>query len=357
MATSDIDAPVNPATVQHDPREDFAASFLTTAKRIREKLVSDSEELYRTKDAASAAKLQAIVSKDQQEFETINAAINQLLNSRGADLARLARSGETPHNDDRHTGIGESKFTHKPGILGPRVIDGVPIVSRASAPRSFVTQTGASREAPTGEIKLNLQEYTDDVRMQISKSLQAVDRSLDHFRINASTLQLSGDRARFEPHEGEVLGKKFTPILIPPRSEHFTALAYDRSLISNIDSLIISDRDRFLSGPSKRLIHLFVDNARYHHAKLVQTWLARPGCRIKLHFIPVYCPHLDPIERLWGLMHKHVTHNRCHATFADFKAAVLSFLREEVPRKWHIYRDQVTDNFRIISPKDFRILT
>jgi hypothetical protein len=91
--------------------------------------------------------------------------------------------------------------------------------------------------------------------------------------------------------------------------------------------------------PSKRLIHLFVDNARYHHAKLVQAWLARPGCRIKLHFIPAYCPHLDPIERLWGLMHKHVTHNQCHATFADFKAAALTFLREEVPRKWHIYCD------------------
>src|SRR5476649_2357393 len=65
--------------------------------------------------------------------------------------------------------------------------------------------------------------------------------------------------------------------------------------------------------PGKRLIHLFVDNAHYHHAKLVQAWLARSGCRIKLHFIPAYCPHLDPIERLWGLMHKHVTHNRCHA--------------------------------------------
>ena len=109
--------------------------------------------------------------------------------------------------------------------------------------------------------------------------------------------------------------------------------------------------------PGKRLIHLFVDNARYHHAKLVQAWLARPGCRIELHFIPTYCPHLDPIERLWGLMHKHVTHNRCHATFADFKAAILTFLREEVPRKWRTYCDQVTDNFRIISPKDFRVLT
>ncbi len=58
--------------------------------------------------------------------------------------------------------------------------------------------------------------------------------------------------------------------------------------------------------PRKRVIHLFLDNARYHHAKLVQAWLARPGCRIKLHFIPTYCPHLDPIERLWGLMHKHI---------------------------------------------------
>ena len=109
--------------------------------------------------------------------------------------------------------------------------------------------------------------------------------------------------------------------------------------------------------PGKRMIHLFLDNARYHHAKLVQAWLARPERRIKLHFIPAYCPHLDPIERLWGLMHKHITHNRCHQTFADFREALLMFLREEVPRKWHIYCDDVSDNFRIISPKDFRILT
>ena len=108
--------------------------------------------------------------------------------------------------------------------------------------------------------------------------------------------------------------------------------------------------------PSKRMIHLFLDNARYHHAKLVQAWLARPGCRIKLHFIPTYCPHLDPIERLWGLMHKQVTHNRCHKTFADFSGATLTFLREEVPRNWHAYCDAVSDNLRAISPKDFRVL-
>ncbi len=70
--------------------------------------------------------------------------------------------------------------------------------------------------------------------------------------------------------------------------------------------------------PALRLIHVFLDQAKYHHAKLVQEWLAQPGRRIELHFIPTYCPHLNPIERLWGLMHKNVTHIRCYASYNDF---------------------------------------
>ena len=109
--------------------------------------------------------------------------------------------------------------------------------------------------------------------------------------------------------------------------------------------------------PLMILIHVFLDNARYHHAKLVQQWLARPGCRIKLHFIPSYCPHLNPIERLWGLMHRNVTHNKCYATCAQFADATLGFLREQVPRNWAHFCDSVTDNFRVISPKNFRVMT
>jgi hypothetical protein len=88
----------------------------------------------------------------------------------------------------------------------------------------------------------------------------------------------------------------------------------------------------------------------------VQQWLAQPGRPIKLHFIPVYCPHLDAIERLWGLMHRHTTHNKCYASFKDFKAAILGCLRETVPRNWRQFCDEVTDNFRIIDPADFRVL-
>lgn len=103
-------------------------------------------------------------------------------------------------------------------------------------------------------------------------------------------------------------------------------------------------------------IHVFLDNARYHHAKLVREWLSRPGCRIKLHFLPTYCPHLNPIERLWGVMHKNITHNKCYETCVEFAEANLEFLRAEVPRRWTEICDSVTDNFRIISPKDFRLL-
>jgi hypothetical protein len=40
--------------------------------------------------------------------------------------------------------------------------------------------------------------------------------------------------------------------------------------------------------------------------------------------------------------------------FAD---ATLEFLRDKVPKNWAIFRDSVTDNFRVINPKDFRVLT
>src|SRR6202162_4345200 len=108
--------------------------------------------------------------------------------------------------------------------------------------------------------------------------------------------------------------------------------------------------------PILATVHVFLDNARYHHAKLVQEWLSRPGCRIKLHFIPPDCPHLNPIERLWGVMHRNVTHNKTYATCPQFADAALGFLREKVPRNWANFCDSVTDNFRVINPKDFRVM-
>src|ERR1700719_432878 len=57
-----------------------------------------------------------------------------------------------------------------------------------------------------------------------------------------------------------------------------------------------------------------------------------------------------------GLMHRHTTHNKCYATFKDFSIAMLNFLRNDVPRNWPTYCDEVTDKFRVIDPKKFRII-
>src|ERR1035437_1426157 len=51
-------------------------------------------------------------------------------------------------------------------------------------------------------------------------------------------------------------------------------------------------------NPMLALIHVFLDNAKYHHARIVRAWLVQRGRRRKLHCIPAYCPHLNPIERL-----------------------------------------------------------
>ena len=112
-----------------------------------------------------------------------------------------------------------------------------------------------------------------------------------------------------------------------------------------------------LAWPLMVFIHVYLDNARYHHAKLVRAWLERPGCRIKLHFIPPYCPHLNPIERLWGVMHRNITHNKTYATCAEFADTTLEFLREKIPRDWSRFRSAITDNFRVINPRNFRIMT
>ena len=57
-----------------------------------------------------------------------------------------------------------------------------------------------------------------------------------------------------------------------------------------------------------------------------------------------------------ALMHRYVTHNRFYPSQKTFTNAILGFFRETIPKKWHDFRDQVTDNFRVISHQNFRVL-
>jgi len=109
-------------------------------------------------------------------------------------------------------------------------------------------------------------------------------------------------------------------------------------------------------NPDKRIIHVIWDNAAYHKGPDVRAFLARSECRVHLIQLPPYCPHLNPIERLWAVMHQQVTHNRHYPTQKQFANAILKFFRETIPNEWKSFRSQVSDNFRIITHEKFQVL-
>ena len=60
----------------------------------------------------------------------------------------------------------------------------------------------------------------------------------------------------------------------------------------------------------KKVIHVILDNYAIHSSRHTQRWLAEHGGRIRLHFLPPYCPDDNRIERkLWREVHANVTIN------------------------------------------------
>ena len=97
--------------------------------------------------------------------------------------------------------------------------------------------------------------------------------------------------------------------------------------------------------PEKCKIHVIWDRAGYHRDKAIQEF-AR-GLAIEIHYLPPYSPNLNPIERLWQLMHERVTYNQYYATFKEFTRAALNFFKT-IGKEKNILRNRITDNFHIL---------
>lgn len=156
------------------------------------------------------------------------------------------------------------------------------------------------------------------------------------------TLKTTSGRARVNIHGALNLETFDTPFVAPITVDGVSAV----QLLAKIEA----------RNPKKRIIHVIWDNAAYHKGPDVRAFLSRKNCRIHLIQLPPYCPHLNPIERLWAVMHQHVTHNRAYPTQKQFTEAILKFFRKIIPKQWPDFRTQVTDNFRIISDQNLRVL-
>jgi transposase len=104
--------------------------------------------------------------------------------------------------------------------------------------------------------------------------------------------------------------------------------------------------------PETTTFFLYLDNARYQHARAVQEWVEAQkaqGVEFVLDFLPAYSPNLNLIERLWKLLRKHAL-QQWHATDEAMQEAVAKVLdhlenyREEL-------RALMTERFHLVPER------
>lgn len=108
-----------------------------------------------------------------------------------------------------------------------------------------------------------------------------------------------------------VLNGKFVYMIVPK----FNALTFRIFL-----GKLLRHRKR-----SRKMV-VILDNARYHHATMLDSFLETHKDHLMLDFLPPYSPELNPIERIWKLTRKLCTHNQYFHSLEDLVKAVSSQL-------------------------------
>lgn len=73
-------------------------------------------------------------------------------------------------------------------------------------------------------------------------------------------------------------------------------------------------------------IVMILDNAKIHHAKLLQEFLEENKERLELVFLPPYSPNLNKIEELWGWLKDSVINNVFFHSCEEIRKAVQKFI-------------------------------
>jgi transposase len=89
--------------------------------------------------------------------------------------------------------------------------------------------------------------------------------------------------------------------------------------------------------PDATCIHIVLDNFKIHDSQRTKLALAKAGSRIKLHFLPPYCPDHNRIERVWKDLHDNVTRNHKCPTMSKLMDEVYAYLKTRRTALRHQY--------------------
>ena len=119
---------------------------------------------------------------------------------------------------------------------------------------------------------------------------------------------------------------------------------YERIDSENFIDFIKNLENHYPTAPK---IHLFVDQGSYHTSKATKGYIEKS--RVVLHYLPPYSPNLNPIERLWKIMHEHVSNNKHYEKGKSFVEAIKFFFNTTVHEIKEVIRSRVTDNFQRLN--------
>ena len=79
-------------------------------------------------------------------------------------------------------------------------------------------------------------------------------------------------------------------------------------------------------------IHLILDNVSWHKAQDLSDFFIANRDRLVRVFLPPYSPELNPIERVWRITRRQVTHNRYFQSIEELETTLTShFVQWEQP--------------------------
>jgi len=78
-------------------------------------------------------------------------------------------------------------------------------------------------------------------------------------------------------------------------------------------------------NPDGKIV-IILDNARIHHAKLLQPFLKENEERLQLMFLPPYSPNLNLIEGLWKWLKEKVIYNVFYKVVSEIRTNIDGFL-------------------------------
>ena len=80
----------------------------------------------------------------------------------------------------------------------------------------------------------------------------------------------------------------------------------------------------YLFAHTQGKIFLILDNASWHKARKLKEFFIQNEHRLELIFLPPYSPELNPIERVWRITRRKVTHNRYFKLVKELKSSLIS---------------------------------